>query len=115
MSNKKTQRDYYNELLTNYNLSQEHIDFINSRLQALDKKASRTAPTPTQLENIDLSNDILAWLAQYPNGKTTKEISNHFGKTSQKITPIMKKLIDSEKVSFKLEKKVKIFTITNQG
>ena len=115
MSNKKTQRDYYNELLTNYNLSQEHIDFINSRLQALDKKSSRTAPTPTQLENINLSNKKKKWLAKYPNGKTTKQIPNHFGKTSQKIKKKKKKLIDSEKVSFKLEKKVKIFTVTNQG
>ena len=49
------------------------------------------------------------------NANTRKEIQNHLGKTAQKVTPIMKKLIDSEKVSFKLEKKVKIFTVTNQG
>ena len=34
MTNKKTQRDFYNELLANYDLTDELKEFINSRINA---------------------------------------------------------------------------------
>lgn len=114
MTNKKTQRDFYNELLANYDLTDELKEFINSRINALNKKATKTELTETQKENLVLANEIYEWLLENVNGKTSKDIANHFGKSSQKITPIMKKLIDDEKVSFTVEKKVKVFKAVSQ-
>ena len=114
MTKKKTQRDFYNELLANYDLTDELKEFINSRINALNKKATKTELTETQKENLVLANEIYEWLLENVNGKTSKDIANHFGKSSQKITPIMKKLIDDEKVSFTVEKKVKVFKAVSQ-
>lgn len=113
MTNKKTQRDYYNELLTNYDLTDELKEFIYSRLTVLDKKNNRAELTDTQKENLELGNEIYEWLLQFPDGRTSKDIATKFGKSSQKITPIMKKLVECNKVTFTLEKKTKIFIATN--
>ena len=92
----------------------------NDELQAgkytfrVNKKATKTELTETQKENLVLANEIYEWLLENVNGKTSKDIANHFGKSSQKITPIMKKLIDDEKVSFTVEKKVKVFKAISQ-
>lgn len=114
MTNKKTQKDYYNELLANYDLTAELQDFIQGRIDALNKKAVKTELTETQKENLELAEEIYQWLLENPTGKTSKHIASHFGKSSQKITPIMKKLVESNKVTFTLEKKTKVFTALSQ-
>ena len=58
---KKTQRDFYNELLA-LAINDEQREFINGRIAQLDKKASSksSGQTATQKANAELKTKILA-------------------------------------------------------
>lgn len=67
MSKKKTIVELYNELLANYDLSKEHIDFINERIAITDKKNSNRKPTAKQLTNQNIANAICDFMSENPN------------------------------------------------
>ena len=61
-STKKTQRDFYNEILNGYALTDEQKEFIKGRIAQLDKKStsSKGKETATQKANAELKDKILA-------------------------------------------------------
>lgn len=59
MSMKKTQKQYFEEILATLT-NEEHKDFIKSRIEALEKKSTSRKPTAEQKRAEDNCKEILA-------------------------------------------------------
>lgn len=91
--------------------SDELIDFMNSRITLQEhKRASKsTELTEIQKENLVLKDKVYSYVQANPKA-TAKAIASHFGISSQKLTPIMSKLLVDGSVTFETVKKVKYFS-----
>lgn len=98
--------------LTEHEASQELIDFMDARIALQEKKraSKSTELTETQKENLVLKDKVYAFVQENPKS-TAKIIASHFGISSQKLTPIMSKLLVDGSVVFETVKKVKYFTV----
>ena len=61
MSMKKTQKQYFEEILATLT-NEEHKDFIKSRIEALDKKSSSRKPTAEQKRAEEVGKAVLAFM-----------------------------------------------------
>ena len=114
MTNKTTVLDNMNSVkafLVEHNASDELIDFMSSRIELQERKRSQksTELTETQKENLVLKDKVYAYVQANPKS-TTKAIASHFGISSQKLTPIMSKLLVDGSVVFETVKKIKYFS-----
>ena len=91
--------------------SSELIDFMNSRITLQERKraSKSTELTETQKENLILEDKVYAYVQANPKS-TAKIIAQHFGISSQKLTPIMAGLLVDGSVVFETVKKVKYFS-----
>lgn len=89
----------------------ELISFIDSRIELTVKKNARRSSelTETQKENLVLKSQVLEFITNNPQA-TSKALSKHFGVSSQKLTPILAKLVDDNQVTYTIEKKVRYFS-----
>lgn len=117
---KMTQKDFYNAIIARLNgeavqvSDADIIGFVNGRIAQIDKKnASRKVGlTDTQKENQALGNEIVAFMAQTPNKEfLVSDLRKHFGVTSQKITPIMGKLVEAGRVVKRTDKRVNFYQV----
>lgn len=114
MEKKTTVLEHMNNVkmfLVENGASQELVDFMNSRITLQEKKRSQksTELTETQRENLVLKDKVYAYVQANPKA-TAKAIASHFGISSQKLTPIMSKLLVDGSVVFETVKKVKCFS-----
>lgn len=132
MANKKTKKDFYMEMVEIFQElgKGEYVDFCNHQIELLDKKSTGSKGlTKVQQENETIKDMILEELAKYQgeNGITITELlkqsdvlSNYVtveGKniTNQKLSALMKKLVDDEKtVSRTIDKKISYFKIIGE-
>lgn len=103
---KMTKRDYYNELLSNYNLTSELVAFINHELELLARKNASTGdrkPTATQVENDRLKTVIVDFLVNSKKAFTITEMikaSPDLAElTNQKVSRLANDLVDENKIS----------------
>lgn len=116
MADKKTKKDYFNELLTIEVVSgnEDMVKFINHELELLTKKNTDHKPTKGQEENANLSKVILAELVNFPKGATVTQLTKVDSLSeysNQKLSALLKKLKDSEKVVRMEEKGVASFKL----
>ena len=117
MEKRITKRDNYNELLSIVTeLGREDlINFINHELELLDNRANRNTLTKTQKENletIEVIYDTLAKLAKPVTITEIQEANNELGELSnQKVSALLKKLVDSNRVVKVTEKSKSYFSI----
>lgn len=114
MTNKTTVLDNMQavqEFLMANNASQDLIDFMGARIELQEKKraSKSTELTETQKENLILKDKVYSYVQANPKS-TAKVIASHFGISSQKLTPIMSKLLVNGSVVFETVKKVKYFS-----
>lgn len=115
MANKMTQRDYFNEIiaLARENNRADLVEFAQGRIEMLDKKKSGSKPTKTQEENIVYMDEILSVLTS--EGATVSEIQTKSevltGLSNQKISALLKKLVDGGKAIKTMDKKKALFTL----
>ena len=114
MTNKTTVLDNMNSVkafLIEHNASDELINFMSSRIELQERKraSKSTELTETQKENLILKDKVYAYVQANPKA-TAKAIASHFGISSQKLTPIMSKLLVDGSVVFETVKKVKYFS-----
>ena len=131
MANKKTKKDLYMEMVEIFQElgKGEYVDFCNHQIELLDKKSTGSKGlTKVQQENETIKDMILEELAKYQgeNGITITELlkqsdvlSNYVtveGKniTNQKLSAIMKKLVDEKTVSRTTDKKTSYFKIIGE-
>lgn len=117
MANKITQKDYYNEIiaLANANGRADLAEFAQGRIDALAKKAGTKKPTKTQEANVGVKNTIVDTLAQAGKALTVTEIIGTGalpeGTSNQKVTALLRQLVDEGAVTKTTEKKVSRFAV----
>jgi hypothetical protein len=104
MAKKMTKKERFMQILNNYDLKADDIDFINHEIELLEKRNSNGGdkkPTAKQLENADLKTVILDFLADNPDTKFTitdmwKDIpvlANNPEMSNQRISAIVRQLV----------------------
>lgn len=121
---KKTNREMYVALINviaNAQITEtektEFTDFINGRIEQLDKKANSVtkADKAKQELNAKLSEEILTGLAQIGKpvkvGDLIKGYEPLNGYSTQKLTPILTALVNDNKVEKMTVKREKLYVI----
>ena len=112
---KLTKRDYFKELKDMVTGRPELIDFIDHELELLDRKSSKSAETKTQTENKGIMEQIVAELSRIAKPVTVSELqtSSEILKeySNQKLSALLKKLVDSNQVVKTTDKKKSYFSI----
>lgn len=113
---KMTKKDYFNTLKTLVADNAELVAFIDRELALLEKKSSGTRkPTAIQLENEQLKADIMAYLTEVDTMKCIKELEQEIpslnGRSNQKISRLLKALVDTGKLDRETVKKTPYFFI----
>lgn len=120
MANKMTKKDYFNTIATIVANSQvenkEDIQaFISHELELLAKKSSKSGQTKTQKENEVLIEKVFDALAEVGSAVTITELQSanaEMGEYSnQKLSALMKKLVDAGRVIKTVDKKRSYFSV----
>ena len=116
---KMTKREKFELLLTIGEVAENTmlVEFINHELELLDKKNASSKdgirkPTKTQQENEVLQDLILQSMEDeklYTISDLQAEISELEGLSNQKVSALLKKLVDTQKVIKTLEKRKTFF------
>ena len=122
MANKITQKDYYNATIKA--LKGEAVDFstddlvkfLEGRLEVLANKSGSRKPTKVQVENESAKGKILEVLSTDEGMKVADilkvvDFSDFsFEPTSQKVSALLKQMVDNGSVVKTVDKKTSLFT-----
>lgn len=87
-------------------------EFIEGRIEVLNKKAENKKATAKQEENEQIKVQVLANLAERTEGVTVGELIKDFeGVSSQKMSALLRQLVEGGKVNREVVKKVAYFSI----
>lgn len=124
MNKKMTKKDWFAMVIAVVENSEsekkaEMIEFLNHEVELLSKKNSRTGQTKTQKENEVLLGQLELALAEFDRPITISEFmkeSSHEVATlsNQKLSALMKKLVDAKKVDKTVEKKKSYFALKSE-
>lgn len=97
----------------------EMLEFLNHEIELLEKKNSRSGQTKTQKENEILVGQLELALAEFSKPITISEFmkeSTHEVSTlsNQKLSALMKKLVEGGKVVKTIEKKKSYFSLVRE-
>lgn len=118
MANKMTKKDYFKrlaEIVENGDFADKEAlnGFISHEVELLDSKASKKTETKTQKENKEIVDVIYSALVKVGKGMTITELQTACPSLStlsnQKMSALLKKLTDSQKVEKYLDKKKTYF------
>lgn len=104
MANKKTLKDYYNDIiaLAKENGRDDLITFCEDRIDKLSKKSSSTKPTKTQVANESIKETLVTIITELDNPVTVSEILTdariEVGTSNQKITSLLTQLIKEKRI-----------------
>ena len=91
------------------------VAFIDHELELLAKKSVSKKMTKTQVENEEIKNKIVDVLGTFENGATASEVLGadvaFSGMSNQKISALLKQLVDSGVVIKSSDKKKSIFSV----
>lgn len=116
MENKKmTKRDYFNELKGLVANRTDLVDFIDHELELLDRKSSKSSQTKTQKENETIKEKIIVALKEINRPVTVDELRandvNMGEYSNQKLSALLKQLVDTNVVVKTIDKKKSYFSI----
>ena len=117
MANKKTQKDFYNEIIEVLNEvgRDDLVEFCNDRIDKLSRKSSSKKPTKTQVENENIKDIILEVLAEIaPATATMIATDPRVGVSNQKVTALLTQLIKDDKVVKTIEKGKSYFSVADE-
>lgn len=94
------------------NSNVDYVSYLQNELAILDRKNAnrKNVETETQKENKELMVKVLAYIKKVNAPVSIATLSKEFGKTSQKITPIAKKLELAGNVSKTVDKRTSLYT-----
>lgn len=89
------------------------LGFIDHEVELLEKKSSKVTLTATQKANLEVIETIKEVLADKPNSTVSELIKDErlSAYTNQKISALLKKLIDGGEVEKSTDKKVSRFAL----
>ena len=95
---KMTKKDYFNQLKTNYPLTQDEIKFVDNEIKLLDKKNSgERKPTAQQKANETLKDAILKGIkenVQYTITAIIKTVPECAELTNQKVSAVVRQMVE---------------------
>lgn len=113
MANKKTKKDLFLEIREVVAGNEELVAFVNHELELLDKKAS-TKSTKTNDEQVALMETIVNALNEIGRAVTISELQKENAEmteySNQKLSAMLKKLVDNKRVIKITDKKKSYFT-----
>lgn len=118
MADKKTKRDFYNEIIAMENASEELKAFAKNEIALLDKKNANRKPSAEQKANEAFKDDILEVLAKNPGGMTASDIRKEIPALAeagevQKTSSLLKQLVDAKLVRKDTSGKKTLFFLDN--
>ena len=111
MANKKTQKDFFNEIIEVLNEvgRDDLVEFCKDRIDKLSRKSSSTKPTKTQVENESIKDTILEVLADLGSASATMIATDpRVNVSNQTVTSLVTQLVKAQKVT-RTEDKGKVF------
>lgn len=113
MVNKKTKRDLFLEVREVVAGNEELVAFIDHELELLNKKAS-TKSTKVNDEQVALMKKIINALNEIDRSVTISELQKENAEmaeySNQKLSAMLKKLVDNKQVTKIVDKKKSYFT-----
>ena len=78
--------------------NQEYVTFLEKEIAKCDRKSGAKKPTPTQVENEKLKSAILEFLSgqgenRFTVTELTQQIGELEGRTTQKVSALMRQLL----------------------
>lgn len=120
MANKMTKKDYFNQLLAIKEVSanEDLVGFINHEIELLAKKSGKSGQTKTQKENEGILKTIVECLATDKTPMTITELQGAYTEladfSNQKLSALMKKLVDNGTVTKTIDKKKSYFVLADK-
>lgn len=115
MTERKTKREYLKELidLVKETNKEEYLPYLEHELELLDNKRKNSKPTKTQEENAKIMEVIVSCLTPEPVTISEIQKRNEELKTlsNQKMSALLKKLIEAEKAEKVMDKKKAYFKL----
>ena len=113
MENKKmTKKEMFREILKRVSDNTEMVEFLNHEIELLESKSTQTK---TQKENEGIKEIILNTLTEIGKPVTITELQNANTElaefSNQKISALLKQLVDSQVVDKMIDKKKSYFTV----
>ena len=100
MANFKTAREFYNAIVNGSAITPDMVDFAKSAIEKMDTKNAnrRSTLSKAQVANEGIKTDIIAYMTE--NGKqSAKSLADYFEVSTQKISALMKQMVDSGTVT----------------
>ena len=114
MANKKTKRDLFLEVREVVAGNEELVAFIDHELELLNKKAS-TKSTKVNDEQVALMEKIVNALNEIGRSVTISELQKENAEmaeySNQKLSAMLKKLVDNKQVTKMVDKKKSYFMV----
>lgn len=114
---KPTKKQMYSAIIAKYPLTEDEKAFLNHEIELLEKKNSADKkPTAIQVANNGLKEAILNHMEKgktYTVSALIKEVSELNALSNQKVTALMRGLIDEGKVEKFTEKKATLFRVVS--
>lgn len=120
MANKMTKKDYFNQLLAIKEVSanEDLVGFINHEIELLAKKSGKSGQTKTQKENEGILKTIVECLTTDRTPMTITELQGAYTEladfSNQKLSALMKKLVDNGTVTKTIDKKKSYFVLADK-
>ena len=114
MANKKTKREFFGEIKEIVKGNAELVEFIDHELELLDKKTSAKS-TKVNTEQVELMGKIVNALNKIGRSVTISELQKENAEmaeySNQKLSAMLKKLVDNKQVTKMIDKKKSYFMV----
>ena len=114
MANKKTKREYIGESREIVKENTELVAFIDHELELLNKKTSAKS-TKVNTEQVELMEKIVDALKEIGRSVTISELQKENAEmaeySNQKLSAMLKKLVDNKQVTKMIDKKKSYFMV----
>lgn len=114
MANKKTKREFFGEIREIVKGNAELVAFIDHELELLDKKTSAKS-TKVNTEQVELMEKIVNALNEIGRSVTISELQKENAEmaeySNQKLSAMLKKLVDNKQVTKMIDKKKSYFMV----
>lgn len=112
---KITKREVLNYMLKTYANDNMVVEYATHEIELLDNKAGRKVETATQKENVKTMEIIVETLTEIARPVRISELQSANETLStlsnQKMSALLKKLVDNKVVNKTIDKKVALFSI----
>lgn len=116
---KVTKREVFGEMITIFEEMErvDLVEFAKHEIELLDKKASKSGTSKTQEANLGIMETIKNELARIGRSVTITELQKESEElaefSNQKLSALLKKLVDAGEVTKMVDKKKSYFSIAD--